>query len=98
LLQILKQVTGGPVVFAYGVVAVQAAADARTETARRALRAVLWNPPLTPAEWPLAVLLIPPLTLDRSMQIVEEDHQAPDHTVIAETAYLKAFFARVLPI
>jgi 23S rRNA (cytosine1962-C5)-methyltransferase len=38
--------------------------------------------------------------IDRSMQIVEEGHQAPDHPVhpaIAETAYLKAFFARVLP-
>jgi 23S rRNA (cytosine1962-C5)-methyltransferase len=38
--------------------------------------------------------------IDRSMQIVEEGHQAPDHPVhpaIAETAYLKAFIARVLP-
>jgi 23S rRNA (cytosine1962-C5)-methyltransferase len=38
--------------------------------------------------------------IDRSMQIVEEGHQAPDHPVhpaIPETAYLKAFFARVLP-
>lgn len=38
--------------------------------------------------------------IERSMQIVEEGHQGPDHPVhpaIAETAYLKAFFARVLP-
>jgi 23S rRNA (cytosine1962-C5)-methyltransferase len=38
--------------------------------------------------------------IDRSMQIIEEGHQAPDHPVhpaIPETAYLKAFFARVLP-
>jgi len=38
--------------------------------------------------------------IDRSLQIVEEGHQAPDHPVhpaIAETAYLKVFFARVLP-
>lgn len=38
--------------------------------------------------------------LDRSMQILEQGHQAPDHPVhpaIPETAYLKAFFARVLP-
>ena len=38
--------------------------------------------------------------LDRFMQIVEEGHQGPDHPVhpaIPETAYLKAFFARVLP-
>ena len=36
----------------------------------------------------------------RQTQIVEEGHQAPDHPVhpaIAETAYLKVFFARVLP-
>lgn len=38
--------------------------------------------------------------LDRSLQQVEEGHQGPDHPVhpaIPETAYLKAFFARVLP-
>lgn len=38
--------------------------------------------------------------LDRFLQIVEEGHQGPDHPVhpaIPETAYLKAFFARVLP-
>jgi len=38
--------------------------------------------------------------LDRSLQIAEEGHQGPDHPVhpaIPETAYLKAFFARVLP-
>jgi 23S rRNA (cytosine1962-C5)-methyltransferase len=38
--------------------------------------------------------------LDRFLQIVERGHQGPDHPVhpaIPETAYLKAFFARVLP-
>jgi len=38
--------------------------------------------------------------LDRSLQQVEEGHQGPDHPVhpaIPETAYLKAYFARVLP-
>ena len=38
--------------------------------------------------------------LDRFMQIVEEGHQGPDHPMhpaIPETAYLKAFFVRVLP-
>lgn len=38
--------------------------------------------------------------LDRFMAIIEEGHQGPDHPVhpaIPETAYLKAFFARVLP-
>jgi 23S rRNA (cytosine1962-C5)-methyltransferase len=38
--------------------------------------------------------------LDRFLQLVEEGHQGPDHPVhpaIPETAYLKAFFARVLP-
>ena len=38
--------------------------------------------------------------LDRFIQIVEEGHQAPDHPMhpaIPETAYLKAFFTRVLP-
>jgi 23S rRNA (cytosine1962-C5)-methyltransferase len=38
--------------------------------------------------------------LDRFMALVEEGHQGPDHPVhpaIPETAYLKSFFARVLP-
>jgi 23S rRNA (cytosine1962-C5)-methyltransferase len=38
--------------------------------------------------------------VDRSLQLVEEGHQGPDHPVhaaIPETAYLKAFIARVLP-
>jgi 23S rRNA (cytosine1962-C5)-methyltransferase len=38
--------------------------------------------------------------LDRSLQILERGHQAPDHPLhpaIAETAYLKALFCRVLP-
>jgi len=38
--------------------------------------------------------------LDRSLQVLERGHQAPDHPVhpaIPETAYLKALFARVLP-
>ena len=38
--------------------------------------------------------------LDRFLQLVEEGHQGPDHPVhpaIPETAYLKAFFTRVLP-
>ncbi|HHH44842.1 MAG TPA: class I SAM-dependent rRNA methyltransferase [Gammaproteobacteria bacterium] len=38
--------------------------------------------------------------LDRSLQILERGHQAPDHPVhpaIAETDYLKALFCRVLP-
>ncbi|HHJ18125.1 MAG TPA: class I SAM-dependent rRNA methyltransferase, partial [Gammaproteobacteria bacterium] len=38
--------------------------------------------------------------LDRSLQILERGHQAPDHPVhpaIMETAYLKAMFCRVLP-
>jgi 23S rRNA (cytosine1962-C5)-methyltransferase len=38
--------------------------------------------------------------LDRFLQIVEEGHQGPDHPMhpaIPETAYLKAFFVRVLP-
>jgi 23S rRNA (cytosine1962-C5)-methyltransferase len=38
--------------------------------------------------------------LDRSMQILEQGHQAPDHPVhpaIPETDYIKCFFARVLP-
>jgi 23S rRNA (cytosine1962-C5)-methyltransferase len=38
--------------------------------------------------------------LDRSLQILERGHQAPDHPVhpaIAETAYLKTLFCRILP-
>jgi len=38
--------------------------------------------------------------LDRFMALVEEGRQGPDHPVhpaIPETAYLKAFFARLLP-
>ncbi len=38
--------------------------------------------------------------LDRSLQILERGHQAPDHPVhpaIPETSYLKALFCRVLP-
>ncbi len=38
--------------------------------------------------------------LDRSLLILEQGHQGPDHPVhpaIPETDYLKAFFARVLP-
>ncbi len=38
--------------------------------------------------------------LDRSLELIEEGHQAPDHPVhpaIPETAYLKVFIARVLP-
>ena len=38
--------------------------------------------------------------IDRFLEILEEGHQGPDHPVhpaIPETAYLKAFFARLLP-
>jgi 23S rRNA (cytosine1962-C5)-methyltransferase len=38
--------------------------------------------------------------LNRSLQLLQEGHQGPDHPVhpaIPETAYLKAFFLRVLP-
>jgi len=38
--------------------------------------------------------------LDRSLQLLERGHQAPDHPVhpaIAETSYLKTLFCRVLP-
>ena len=38
--------------------------------------------------------------IDRFMAVIEEGHQGPDHPVhpaIPETAYLKAFFARLLP-
>jgi 23S rRNA (cytosine1962-C5)-methyltransferase len=47
-----------------------------------------------------AVLLQTGRHVDRFVQLVEEGHQAPDHPVhpaIPETAYLKAYFARVLP-
>jgi 23S rRNA (cytosine1962-C5)-methyltransferase len=46
------------------------------------------------------ILLTGSRHLDRFLQIVEEGHQAPDHPAhpaIPETAYLKSFFARVLP-
>jgi 23S rRNA (cytosine1962-C5)-methyltransferase len=46
------------------------------------------------------VLLKSSRHIDRFLQLVEEGHQAPDHPVhpaIPETAYLKAFFARLLP-
>jgi len=39
--------------------------------------------------------------LDRNLQLLERGHQAPDHPVhpaIAETAYLKTLFCRVLPV
>ena len=48
----------------------------------------------------LEMLLKSSRHLDRSMQLIEEGHQGPDHPVhpaIPETAYLKTFFARVLP-
>jgi 23S rRNA (cytosine1962-C5)-methyltransferase len=47
-----------------------------------------------------AVLLAGARHLDRSLQILEQGHQAPDHPVnpaIPETDYIKCFFARVLP-
>ena len=46
------------------------------------------------------VLLQASRHLDRFLEIVERGHQGPDHPVhpaIPETAYLKVFFARVLP-
>ncbi len=39
--------------------------------------------------------------IDRSLQILEQGHQGPDHPVhpaISETDYLKAFIGRVLPV
>ncbi|MBI3897768.1 MAG: class I SAM-dependent rRNA methyltransferase [Gammaproteobacteria bacterium] len=48
----------------------------------------------------LDVLLKTSRHVDRFLEIVEQGHQGPDHPMhpaIAETAYLKAFFARVLP-
>ncbi|HEX7044315.1 MAG TPA: class I SAM-dependent rRNA methyltransferase [Burkholderiales bacterium] len=47
-----------------------------------------------------ALLLAASRHLDRFLMLVEEGHQAPDHPVhpaVPETAYLKAFIARVLP-
>jgi len=46
------------------------------------------------------VLLSTSRHVDRTLQIIEQGHQAPDHPVhpaIPETDYLKAFFCRVLP-
>lgn len=53
-----------------------------------------------PREILLQQLLQASRHLDRQMQIVEAGGQAPDHPIqaaIPETAYLKAYFARVLP-
>lgn len=53
-----------------------------------------------PRETLVQVLLQASRHLDRSLQILEQGHQAPDHPVhpaIPETDYLKAVFARVLP-
>lgn len=53
-----------------------------------------------PRETLLQAMLQAARHLDRNMQVLEQGHQAPDHPVhpaIPETAYLKAFFARVLP-
>ena len=39
--------------------------------------------------------------LDRFVQMLEQGHQSPDHPVhpaIAETAYIKSFISRVLPV
>ena len=46
------------------------------------------------------VLLKSSRHIDRFLQIIEQGHQGPDHPVhpaIPETAYLKAFYTRVLP-
>jgi 23S rRNA (cytosine1962-C5)-methyltransferase len=46
------------------------------------------------------VLLQASRHVDRFLALIEEGHQAPDHPVhpaIPETAYLKAFTARLLP-
>ena len=48
----------------------------------------------------LTILLQSSRHLDRSLQVLERGHQAPDHPLhpaIPETGYLKAFFCRVLP-
>ncbi|MFA7095670.1 MAG: class I SAM-dependent rRNA methyltransferase [Gammaproteobacteria bacterium] len=53
-----------------------------------------------PRETLLQAMLQASRHLERGMQVLEQGHQAPDHPVhpaIPETAYLKAFFARVLP-
>lgn len=53
-----------------------------------------------PREALLGLLLKSSRHVDRFMQIIEQGHQGSDHPVhpaIAETAYLKAFFARLLP-
>ena len=46
------------------------------------------------------ILLAGARHLDRSLQIIEQGHQAPDHPMnpaIPETDYIKCFFGRVLP-
>jgi 23S rRNA (cytosine1962-C5)-methyltransferase len=46
------------------------------------------------------ILLAGSRHVDRFLQVLEQGHQAPDHPVhpaIVETAYLKVFYARVLP-
>ncbi|MDQ2696534.1 MAG: class I SAM-dependent rRNA methyltransferase [Pseudomonadota bacterium] len=53
-----------------------------------------------PREALLQVLLQASRHLDRSLQVLEQGHQGPDHPVhpaIPETDYLKVFFVRVLP-
>lgn len=48
----------------------------------------------------LGVMLKSSRHIDRFMAVIEEGHQGPDHPAhpaIPETAYLKAFFARLLP-
>lgn len=53
-----------------------------------------------PRETLLGVLLKSSRHVDRYLEIIEQGHQGPDHPVhpaIPETAYLKAFFARLLP-
>lgn len=53
-----------------------------------------------PRENLLGLLLKSSRHVDRFLEIVEPGHQGPDHPVhpaIPETAYLKAFFARLLP-
>lgn len=54
-----------------------------------------------PRETLIQLLLQAARHLDRSMQILEQGHQSPDHPLhpaIPETDYLKAFYARVLPV
>ena len=53
-----------------------------------------------PREALVQVLLQAARHLDRSLQVLEQGHQGPDHPLhpaIPETDYLKAIFARVLP-